>query len=156
MADLMAAVLVALIRAASAGMRAMLVMGAAWAAAPAHAQPAAPAQAKHCGAEHTTGPQLSAGAVQAWWQAEPAPLQVGQAFALLVTLCPAQARLLRVDAHMPEHRHGMNYRPTLQPLGDGRWRAQGLLWHMPGRWELVLETALDDQRLRLTQTVHLR
>jgi hypothetical protein len=94
--------------------------------------------------------------VQAWWQAEPAPLRVGQPFALVVTLCPAQAQLLRVDAHMPEHRHGMNYRPTLQPLGNGQWRAQGLLWHMPGRWELVLETALDEQKQRLTQTVQLR
>jgi hypothetical protein len=100
--------------------------------------------------------RLSGGGVQAWWLPEPSPLRVGQAFAVLVSLCPAQARLLRVDAQMPEHRHGMNYRPSLQPLGEGRWRAEGLLWHMPGRWELLLEASLGDQRQRLTQSVQLR
>ena len=40
---------------------------------------------------------------------------------------------------MPEHRHGMNYAPTLKPLGPGRWRAEGLMFHMPGKWEFVFE-----------------
>ncbi len=101
--------------------------------------------------------QLEGGPLlQAWWRAEPSPLRVGQPFALLVTLCPAQAHLLRVDAHMPEHRHGMNYRPTLQALGAGRWRAEGLLWHMPGRWELLLETKLGEEKQRFVQAVVLR
>ena len=50
----------------------------------------------------------------------------------------------------------MNYKPSLQPLGEGRWRAEGLLWHMPGRWELLLEASLGDQKQRLTQSVQLR
>ena len=29
---------------------------------------------------------------------------------------------IKVDAHMPEHRHGMNYAPALKPVGPGRWR----------------------------------
>jgi hypothetical protein len=32
----------------------------------------------------------------------------------------APARVLRVDADMPEHRHGMNYRARVSPAGDGR------------------------------------
>ncbi len=119
-------------------------------------QAAAPAEFRACEPPASAGQRVAAAGVQAWWRAEPAPLRVGQAFALVVTLCPAQTQLLRVDAHMPEHRHGMNYRPTLQPLGGGRWRAEGLLWHMPGRWELVLETMLDEQRVRLSQNVLLR
>ncbi len=94
--------------------------------------------------------------MQAWWQADPAPLQVGKPFALSVTLCPAHAQLLRVGAQMPEHRHGMNYRPSLKPLGDGRWRVDGLLWHMPGRWELVLDTELAARKHRLVHSVVLR
>ena len=86
----------------------------------------------------------SAGPVQVAWRAEPAAMVVGQPFSLLVSLCPADARLTRVDATMPEHRHGMNYRPTIQPLGPGRWRAEGLLWHMSGRWELRLDVAAAD------------
>ncbi len=109
-----------------------------------------------CSVPPEGGQRLAAGAVQAWWRTDPSPLRVGQHFSVLVTLCPAQAQLLRVDAHMPEHRHGMNYRPTLQALDAGRWRAEGLLWHMPGRWELLLETTLGEEKHRLVQTVVLR
>jgi len=85
------------------------------------------------------GERLDSGPVQLAWRAEPAPIAVSHPFALLVTLCPADARLLRVDATMPEHRHGMNYRPSVQPVGGGAWRVEGLLWHMSGRWELRLD-----------------
>jgi cytochrome c peroxidase len=75
------------------------------------------------------------------YQAE--ALEVAKHFALEVSVCakPGQPapESLKVDAHMPEHRHGMNYAPTLKPLGPGRWRAEGLMLHMPGRWELVFE-----------------
>ncbi|MDO9093077.1 MAG: hypothetical protein Q7U99_10675 [Rubrivivax sp.] len=100
------------------------------------------------------GAQLISGeAVQAAWLPEPAPMKVGQPFALLVQLCPADAELLRVDATMPEHRHGMNYRPSLQSLGPGRWRVEGLMWHMSGRWELRLDVKAQGQDHRLLQSV---
>jgi hypothetical protein len=57
---------------------------------------------------------------------------------------------------MPEHRHGMNYRARLGPEGPGRWRVDGLVWHMPGRWELLLVVRLDGQEQRLVQSVVLR
>jgi hypothetical protein len=71
-------------------------------------------------------------------------------------LCPADAQLLRVDATMPEHRHGMNYRPTVKPLGDGRWRAEGLLWHMSGRWQLRLDVRAQGSDHTLVQSVVLK
>jgi hypothetical protein len=46
---------------------------------------------------------------------------------------------LRVDADMPAHRHGMNYRTTVTALGDGRFRAEGLMFHMAGRWRLLFD-----------------
>lgn len=98
---------------------------------------------------------MLSGPVQAVWQAQPATIVVGQPFALLITLCPADAQLLRVDATMPEHRHGMNYRASLKPLGDGRWRAEGLLWHMSGRWELRLDVLSQGAEHRLRQSVQL-
>ncbi|HUQ75778.1 MAG TPA: cytochrome c peroxidase [Burkholderiales bacterium] len=52
---------------------------------------------------------------------------------------------LKIDAQMPEHRHGMNYRPQVKRVGSGHWRAEGLMFHMPGKWELVFE--LDGERL---------
>ena len=68
---------------------------------------------------------------------------VAKLFALDIAACakPGHAlpETLKVDAHMPEHRHGMNYAPSVKALGPGRWRAEGLMFHMPGRWELVFE-----------------
>ena len=68
---------------------------------------------------------------------------VGAHFAIDIALCPRGGApapaALRVDAHMPEHRHGMNYQASVSPRGAGRYRAEGLMFHMPGRWELVFE-----------------
>lgn len=68
---------------------------------------------------------------------------VGRHFSVDISYCAkaggAVAGSLKVDAHMPEHRHGMNYAATVTPLGPQRWRADGLMFHMPGRWELVFE-----------------
>jgi hypothetical protein len=71
------------------------------------------------------------------YRAAPA-VRVGEHFALELAVCPTPDGL-RVDAWMPEHRHGMNYRPSLKALGGGRYRAEGLLFHMPGRWEFMFE-----------------
>lgn len=46
---------------------------------------------------------------------------------------------LRVDAAMPEHRHGMNTATVVTRQEDGRFAVQGLLLHMPGRWELFFD-----------------
>jgi hypothetical protein len=70
----------------------------------------------------------------------PESIEVGRSFSVEVFVCatpPAQG--LRVDAQMPDHRHGMNYRPTIEATGDGRYLAEGLVFHMPGRWQLLFD-----------------
>ena len=99
---------------------------------------------------------MADGPVQAAWQAEAGAIAVGRPFVIIVLLCPADAQLLRVDASMPEHRHGMNYRTSLKPLGSGRWRVEGLLWHMSGRWELRLDVRSLGLEHRLRQSVLLQ
>jgi len=99
---------------------------------------------------------LQQGAVQLAWRTEPAIISNGKPFVLLAALCPGQARLLRVDATMPEHRHGMNYKPTLKALGDGRWQVDGLLWHMAGRWELRWDVQSEGRTEVLRTSVVLR
>lgn len=101
-------------------------------------------------------PQMQAGGVQAAWKVVGAPIAVGSLFAIEVQLCPAGVALARVDATMPEHRHGMNYRPGVKPLGDGRWRVEGLMFHMPGRWELQLDVQAGGRSERLLDTLTLR
>ena len=74
--------------------------------------------------------------------------QVGSFFSIDVAACAKGGpppKSLKVDAHMPAHRHGMNYAPKVTPLGPGRWRAEGLMLHMPGKWEFVF--VLDGDRL---------
>ena len=78
------------------------------------------------------------------WRPQPTPLRVSEFFALEVAVCSNAANSaapaeLRVDAVMPEHKHGMNYRPTVTAIGDGRFRAEGLLLHMPGLWEFSFD-----------------
>jgi cytochrome c peroxidase len=71
------------------------------------------------------------------------PLEVGKHFSIEIAACAkdggAPPDTLKVEAQMPEHRHGMNYAPSVTALGPGRWRAEGLMFHMPGRWEFVFE-----------------
>jgi cytochrome c peroxidase len=87
------------------------------------------------------------------------PIEVAKHFSLDVEVCPKPGEpvpeALKVDAHMPEHRHGMNYAPTLKPLGSGRWRAEGLMLHMPGRWELLFEVHAGGVTDRLSGPVAL-
>lgn len=71
----------------------------------------------------------------------PWPLPVGRHFALDIVVCAAPGTALpatlRVDADMPAHQHGMNYRTTVRALGEGRFTAEGLMFHMPGRWRFL-------------------
>ena len=60
---------------------------------------------------------------------------------------------LAVDATMPEHRHGMNYRASVAPLRSGVWRADGLLFHMPGRWDLTFDVVAGGATQRVTSTM---
>lgn len=98
----------------------------------------------------------SPGATQLQWQVQPAPWRVGQPVVLTLRLCPVQARLLAMDATMPEHRHGMNYQPQLKALGDGLWQVQGVLLHMAGRWELRFDTEHQGRRDTRRESLVLR
>ena len=57
---------------------------------------------------------------------------------------------LRVDAAMPHHGHGMNVAPTVKSTGRGEFRAEGMLFHMPGYWELYFD-AVEAGRLERAQ-----
>jgi hypothetical protein len=83
-----------------------------------------------------------------------APLKVGEHFAVDFAVCPPPESV-RVDAWMPEHRHGMNYRPDVRALGGGRYRAEGLMLHMGGNWELVFEVRSGGKTERLTHRMQL-
>lgn len=77
------------------------------------------------------------------YRTNPTTPAVGKPFTVDLMVCPkdAQARITNVDvdARMPEHRHGMNYKATVKPQAEGHYRAEGLMFHMPGRWEFMFD-----------------
>ncbi len=90
----------------------------------------------------------------------PATIIVGEHFAVELAVCakdgaPAPVSV-RVDAVMPEHRHGMNYKADVKVMASGRHRAEGLLFHMPGRWEFLFDVQADGKPHRLVNSMVLR
>jgi hypothetical protein len=89
----------------------------------------------------------------------PDPIAVGTHFYLDFAVCPRadaeDPRAVRVDAQMPEHRHGMNYRPVVVARGPGAYRADGLMFHMPGRWDLSFDVVTRAGSERLIDTLRL-
>ena len=77
------------------------------------------------------------------FETEPEALAVGQSFSLLIDVCDRDGSPfvgnLEVDAHMPAHRHGMNYAPEVKALGNGQFQADGFLFHMPGHWQFTFD-----------------
>ena len=65
-------------------------------------------------------------------------ITVGKQFALDLMVCSdiADTTISSVDATMPRHGHGMNYKPSLKRESADRYQVEGLLFHMPGQWRL--------------------
>ena len=87
---------------------------------------------------------------------DPLLVEVGAPFALVMNVCTRRdqpAELVGVDAQMPDHRHGMNYRASIVPGKDGRYRVEGLLFHMPGRWELTFDVRAGEESERLSHEI---
>ena len=86
---------------------------------------------------------------------QPAPIKVGELFALDLEICVARGsvRGVAVDASMPEHKHGMNYQPVVKKsagnAAGNTWSATGLMFHMPGRWQFVFEVDTGTGRERV-------
>jgi len=90
---------------------------------------------------------------------EPMRIEVSEPFSLLFNVCTktdGPAELVALDAQMPDHKHGMNYRPTIVSLGEGRYRVDGLVFHMPGRWELAIDVRAGEESERLTHEIILK
>lgn len=90
------------------------------------------------------------------FRTQPEKVAIGSHFAVELAVCAnegaATPETVRVDAHMPEHRHGMNYKTTVTG-GNGKYRAEGLMFHMPGRWEYIFELRAGGATERLTTSV---
>jgi hypothetical protein len=94
------------------------------------------------------------------YRTTPAPIPMGRHFTVELVVCPrsgaAVPERVQIDAHMPEHRHGMNYKALVKPLGSGRFHAEGLMFHMPGRWQILFDVQNGGGTVRLADSIVLR
>jgi hypothetical protein len=94
------------------------------------------------------------------YRTKPSNIAVGQHFAVEFAVCPREGQpapeTVRVDGYMPEHNHGMNYRAAVKPQGKGRYLADGLMFHMPGKWDFIFEITSAGKTERLTHGITLQ
>lgn len=85
----------------------------------------------------------NAGTYAVAFEPTPSPIPMNQPFDLRFTVAPkagsADGLAVQVDARMPAHGHGMNRVPKVTRQGDGSFKVEGMLFHMPGHWELYFD-----------------
>ncbi len=89
---------------------------------------------------------------------EPMRIEVGEPFALLLNVCTKSgnpAELVAVDAQLPDQ-HGMGRKPTIVSAGDGRYRAEDMVFPKAGRWELDIDVRSGEESERLTHEIILK
>jgi len=90
---------------------------------------------------------------------EPMRIEIGEPFALLFNVCTKNgnaAELVAVDAQMPEQKRGMTAKPAIVSAGDGRYRAEGMVFDRSGRWELAIDVRAGEESERLTHEIILK
>ena len=61
-----------------------------------------------------------------------------------------KGKLLKIDARMPEHNHGMNVKPKIIELkAEQAYRVDGMKLHMPGDWVLYLEFEIAGKKEKM-------
>jgi len=94
------------------------------------------------------------------YRTQPAKLAVGQHFSVELMICPRNGQPapdgVHVDGFMPEHNHGMNYRAATKPAEGGRYLAEGLMFHMSGKWDFIFEVRGGGKTDRMTHSVVLQ
>lgn len=118
------------------------------------------AQATRCGSDLQNAVRAESARYVVVYAPTPAPIAVSKHFAMDIVVCakpgaPAPQGL-RLDAVMPEHNHGMNYKPGVVALGKGRYNADGLMLHMPGRWDFVFDVQTGGASERVTASLALK
>lgn len=78
----------------------------------------------------------------------PAQVLVGKPFSVRVSVCSKKGRPflgdLKINAMMPMHKHGMNYKPSVQKISDGKFEIKGFVFHMPGKWQYKIDLKQGD------------
>jgi len=94
-----------------------------------------------------------------YYRIEPVPLESGRHFTMRFQFCregrALELKRFKLDASMPAHGHGMNYRASSRRTGAGAYSVEGMLFHMPGQWRISVEYAYADNRRQLDIEIEL-
>ena len=80
---------------------------------------------------------------------DPMRIEVGEPFSLLLNVCtrrgkPAELVAVERPDAGAQARHELRGRPSCR-RGDGRYRAEGMVFHMPGRWEVAIDVRVGEK-----------
>lgn len=80
---------------------------------------------------------------------DPSPIPLSEDFVLRTRVTDVDGRWVDdatvvVTADMPAHGHGMNTTPTTEYDREGWYVTEGMLFHMPGDWQIVIDIAADE------------
>lgn len=122
-----------------------------------------------CGAESSPAKSASggkrrfesnAGRYSVELETSPVTIAVNQPFDVTVTVSPKAGGSsdldVVVDARMPAHFHGMNRLAKVSRGPGNSWKAEGLLFHMPGHWELYIDITQAGSTERAQMDVDLK
>lgn len=106
--------------------------------------------------------ESNGGAYTVTYETAPDPISTNDPFDLKFSVMPKQSPAagapvtVDVDARMPAHFHGMNRTPKLSRQPDGSYKAEGMLFHMAGHWELYFDIAQGGRTERAQVDVNLK
>ncbi len=70
---------------------------------------------------------------------------------------PTEQLSIIVDAGMPQHAHGMTVRPRASfNASNGTFEVEGMMFHMPGAWDLTIDVVDGPYTERVTFHVEAR
>jgi len=108
------------------------------------------AGADHAPPAHAKQTMSNAGAFLVSYVTDPEPIPLNETFAVRFWIKPMMAErsatselMVSVDAAMPHHHHGMYRHPIVRSMGSGQYEALGMLFHMPGYWEIYFDITHD-------------
>lgn len=86
----------------------------------------------------------------------PDPIPLNEIYSLTVTVRDSEGLALDedygvlIDGFMPAHGHGMNTEPEVTALGEGRYLAENMRFHMPGEWVVYVDVVTGETVDRTT------
>ena len=136
-----------------------LETAARWTASAGLALVLATGAARACPTAEQGFQRLATAEAEVAYRWDPAELKVGRFFVAEIVTCRAPGgqpvQDVLIDATMPAHGHGMNYRPSSTRTAAGHYRFKGMMLHMPGTWRITIDLRQPGKRTRLTQDVKL-